>query len=240
MFLASFFLSNLFFSQTGYAEERKDEWVNKNYELSKVKRILIKELVVTEGISLETFDEIRIREFHAEIPNHEKLNVGKLVLIKEQDLLTDIGKLANEDMKVLFKSDPIKYKKILDLYTPILVDQVLEFQLVAFGTDQFYVPESSRSKIEYIDTMVVTKKKGSEEEERTTVRMPVERIEILPAHYKSVVNSGIKAVLRDAKTDENILMILDIRESDYKGLLPMTGRIFERMGDRLGKILNNK
>ena len=67
--------------------------------------------------------------------------------------------------------------------------------------------------------------------------MPVERLKIVPAYYKNVANTGVKSVLKDAKTNENIFMVLDVRDSEYKGILPMTNRILERIGDRIADFL---
>ena len=47
-----FMLSNI-----TYAEERKDEWQNKEYDKENIKRILIKPVIISDGIKLEYFDE---------------------------------------------------------------------------------------------------------------------------------------------------------------------------------------
>ena len=51
-----FMLSNI-----TYAEERKDEWQNKEYDKENIKRILIKPVIISDGIKLEYFDERIIR-----------------------------------------------------------------------------------------------------------------------------------------------------------------------------------
>ena len=43
-------------TQVAFAEEKKDEWVNKNYDINKVHRVLIKPINVT-AMKIDTFDE---------------------------------------------------------------------------------------------------------------------------------------------------------------------------------------
>ena len=40
-------------SNITYAEERKDEWQNKEYDKENIKRILIKPVIFSDGIKLE-------------------------------------------------------------------------------------------------------------------------------------------------------------------------------------------
>lgn len=219
-----------------FAEEKKDEWVNKNYDRNKVHRVLLKPINVA-AIKIDTFDEMRINEFCQELKNHKKLQGERIRFVLQDELLKNIGNIVDQDMQALAKSDPKKYQSLLDTYTLEFVDQVLEFELVVFRIDKVFVPERRYTETEYIDTMVITKKKGSQEEEKTTVRMPVEKLKIVPAYYKNVANTGVKSILKDVKTNENIFMVLDVRDSDYKGILPMTNRILERTGDRIAEFL---
>ena len=46
--------------------------------------------------------------------------------------------------------------------------------------------------------------------------------------------------MTDYKTKENIWMILDMRESEYKGLLPMSERICERIEGKFVDFLEQK
>lgn len=223
-------------TQVAFAEEKKDEWVNKNYDINKVHRVLIKPINVT-AMKIDTFDEMRVNEFCQELKNHKKLQGERIRFVLQDDLLKSIGNIVDQDMQALAKSDPKKYQSLLDTYTLEFVDQVLEFDLVVFRVDKVFVPERRYTEIEYVDTVVITKKKGYNEEEKTTVRMPVERLKIVPAYYKNVANTGVKSVLKDAKTNENIFMVLDVRDSEYKGILPMTNRILERIGDRIAEFL---
>ena len=223
-------------TQVAFAEEKKDEWVNKNYDRNKVHRVLLKPINVA-AIKIDTFDEMRINEFCQELKNHKKLQGERIRFVLQDELLKNIGNIVDQDMQALAKSDPKKYQSLLDTYTLEFVDQVLEFELVVFRIDKVFVPERRYTETEYIDTMVITKKKGSREEEKTTVRMPVEKLKIVPAYYKNVANTGVKSILKDVKTNENIFMVLDVRDSDYKGILPMTNRILERTGDRIAEFL---
>lgn len=230
-------------SNITYAEERKDEWQNKEYDKENIKRILIKPVIISDGIKLEYFDEMRIREYCEQIKNNKKINEIGVKLLSEDDLLGKISGVVNEDLKEVAKSDPQRYQRIMDMNADKFIDQVLEYNLVSYGTEQIYVPEQWHEEIEYVETVVTTTKidnKNNIREEKTVVQIPVKRLKVIPEHYKNIANTGFKTLLTDYKTKENIWMILDMRESEYKGLLPMSERICERIEDKFADFLKQK
>ena len=121
-------------SNITYAEERKDEWQNKEYDKENIKRILIKPVIISDGIKLEYFDEMRIREYCEQIKNNKKINEIGVKLLSEDDLLGKISGVVNEDLKEVAKSDPQRYQRIMDMHADKFVDQILEYNLVSYGT----------------------------------------------------------------------------------------------------------
>lgn len=218
-----------------YADERKDEWQNKEYNKENIKRILIKPLTIADGIELEYFDEVRIREYCEQIKNSKKINEIGVKFLSEDDLLSKLSGVVNEDLKEVAKSDPQRYQRIMDIHADKFIDQILEYNLVSYGTEQIYVPEQWHEEIEYVETVVTTKKtdnKNNIREEKTVVQIPVKKLKVIPEHYRNIANTGFKTLLTDYQTKENIWMILDMRESEYKGLLPMSERICKRIEDK--------
>ena len=134
-------------SNITYAEERKDEWQNKEYDKENIKRILIKPVIISDGIKLEYFDEMRIREYCEQIKNNKKINEIGVKLLSEDDLLGKISGVVNEDLKEVAKSDPQRYQRIMDMNADKFIDQVLEYNLVSYGTEQIYVPEQWHEEI---------------------------------------------------------------------------------------------
>ena len=90
-------------SNITYADERKDEWQNKEYDKENIKRILIKPVIISDGIKLEYFDEMRIREYCEQIKNNKKINEIGVKLLSEDDLLGKISGVVNEDLKEVAK-----------------------------------------------------------------------------------------------------------------------------------------
>ena len=245
--ISSVFLMLLFilFALTNitYADERKDEWQNKEYDKENIQRILIKPVIIADGIELEYFDEVRIREYCEQIKNNKKINKIGVNFLSENDLLSKLSGVVNEDLKEVAKSDPQRYQRIMDMHADKFIDQILEYNLVSYGTEQIFVPEQWREEIEYVETVVTTTKidnKNNIREEKTVVQVPVKRLKVIPEHYRNIANTGFKTLLTDYKTKENIWMILDMRESEYKGLLPMSERICERIEDKFIDFLKQK
>ena len=245
--ISSVFLMLLFilFALTNitYADERKDEWQNKEYDKENIQRILIKPVTIADGIKLEYFDEVRIREYCEQIKNNKKINKIGVNFLSENDLLSKLSGVVNEDLKEVAKSDPQRYQRIMDMHADKFIDQILEYNLVSYGTEQIFVPEQWREEIEYVETVVTTTKidnKNNIREEKTVVQVPVKRLKVIPEHYRNIANTGFKTLLTDYKTKENIWMILDMRESEYKGLLPMSERICERIEDKFIDFLKQK
>ena len=226
-----------------YADERKDEWQNKEYNKENIQRILIKPVTIADGIKLEYFDEVRIREYCEQIKNNKKINKIGVKFLSENDLLSKLSGVVNEDLKEVAKSNPQRYQRIMDMHADKFIDQILEYNLISYGTEQVYVPEQWHEEIEYVETVVTTKKtdnKNNIREEKTVVQIPVKRLKVIPEHYRNIANTGFKTLLTDYKTKENIWMILDMRESEYKGLLPMSERICERIEGKFVDFLKQK
>ena len=226
-----------------YADERKDEWQNKEYNKENIQRILIKPVTIADGIKLEYFDEVRIREYCEQIKNNKKINKIGVKFLSENDLLSKLSGVVNEDLKEVAKSNPQRYQRIMDMHADKFIDQILEYNLISYGTEQVYVPEQWHEEIEYVETVVTTKKtdnKNNIREEKTVVQIPVKRLKVIPEHYRNIANNGFKTLLTDYKTKKNNWMILNMRESEYKGLLPMSERICERIEGKFVDFLKQK
>ncbi|MGL5206343.1 MAG: hypothetical protein ACRC8T_02355, partial [Acidaminococcaceae bacterium] len=107
-----------------YAEEKKDEWQNNNYDKTKIKRVLIRPVKIADGIVLDTFDGIRINAYCEEIKNNKEIKKNGASFLTEKDLAAAIDIVVQEDMNELAKTDPQKYQELLQEYTGQFVDQV--------------------------------------------------------------------------------------------------------------------
>ena len=191
-----------------YADERKDEWQNKEYNKENIQRILIKPVTIADGIKLEYFDEVRIREYCEQIKNNKKINKIGVKFLSENDLLSKLSGVVNEDLKEVAKSDQQRYQRIMDMHADKFIDQILEYNLISYGTEQVYVPEQWHEEIEYVETVVTTKKtdnKNNIREEKTVVQIPVntrhsikanEKMEIIEIQLGEFIKSNDKLKCR--------------------------------------------
>ena len=122
---------------------------------------------------------------------------------------------------------------------PIIADAILNIKVTSFGYDKRFVPESVSTYTEQVETEVevsVQNSNGQWVNSKKKVKKPVERSEIIPAHYDTYANTGMDYTLIDTKTNEAIWMLRDIREAKGKDPMGMTERIMNRAVDYLLKI----
>jgi len=127
----------------------------------------------------------------------------------------------------------------MDRFTPSIVDAILHIKVIAFGYDQRFVSESSRTYKEQEETEVEVDARdstGKWVKKKVKRKQPVQRTVTTPAHYDTYANAGLTYMLVDAKTNETVWMLLDIREAKGKDPMAMTGRIIARAAQRLSKL----
>ena len=226
-------------SATAFAEERKDEWKDRNYSFDKMKIILWDPLFAVNNL-----DGIRQRIIADKLDSQilrddsKKLAAAGFILISRPDLCQRIEKVTGENMAELAKSDAKRYNELLQQYTAIYCTNILQAKVTAYGETQRYVPE----RIETYETQKeVTVRKtinnnGKWVEVNETVTVPVTESRVVPAHYISVGHAGMEYTLLDVQTNQPVWQMVDIREAPSKGPDGMLERIINRGVDMLAKL----
>jgi hypothetical protein len=202
------------------AEERKDEWKKPGFNFDSIRTILVSTSIDPQA-ELERWGKTNFR------------------FITSNQLKERISNVTGVDMQQLEIDDQARYKAEMDRVTPSIVDAILHINVTAFGYDQRFVPESSRTYKEQEEKEVevdVRDSTGKWVKKKVKVKEPVQRTVITPAHYETYANAGLTYMLVDTKTNETVWMLLDIREARGKDPMAMTGRIITRAAKCFAKL----
>lgn len=232
--------SLLFFSMSiGQAEERKDEWKKPGFNFGSIRTILVNSSIDPRA-ELDEFSIRRLETFYAqEFFQDERWVKTNFRFITSNQLKERISNITSANMQQLETEDQARYKTEMDRFTPSIVDAILQIKVTAFGYDQRFVSESSRTYKEQEEKEVevdVRDSTGKWVKKKVKVKQPVQRTVITPAHYDTYGNAGLTYMLVDAKTNETVWMLLDIREARGKDPMAMIGRIIARAAERLSKL----
>ena len=230
----------LFFSMSiCQAEERKDEWKQPDFNFRSIRTILVNTSIDSQT-KLDEFSTRRLETFYAqEFFQDERWVQTTFRFITSNQLKEQISKITGANMQQLEIEDQARYKSEMDSFTPSIVDAILHIKVTAFGYDQRFVPKSIRTYTEQVEKEVVVDvrdSRGKWVKKRVKVKEPVQRTVITPAHYDTYGNAGLTYMLVDAKTNETVWMLLDIREARGKDPMAMTGRIITRAAEHLSKL----
>lgn len=232
--------SLLFFSlSVCQAEERKDEWKKPDFDFRSIRTILVNTSIDPQA-ELDEFHIRRLDTFYfQEFFQHERWEKTNFQFTTSNQLKERITKITGTDMQQLEKEDPARFQSEMDSFIPNMVDAILQIKVTSFSYDQRYVPESVRTYREQVETEVevdIQDAKGKWVKKTVKLKQPVQRTVITPAHYDTYANAGLTYMLVDAKTNETVWMLLDIREARGKDPMSMTGRIITRAAQRLSKL----
>ena len=223
---------------TALAQERKDEWQDKDTVFSQFKTIVIH----TEYDSNLAIDEISLKKLETLLDTaiwKEKL--GTIRWLNDEQLVQQIGRLSQTDMSTLKSSDPAAYAALLTEYSPKVADAQLTLRVQQWGYTQVYVPESWESYTRYRSVpvkIVETDAKGNRTVTTHWEQVPFEEMRLIPAHYNQISHAGMTLSLTNSKTGEKVWMLLDLRDADAsKKPIEMTERILRRAAGRFASLL---
>lgn len=236
-----FFACLLFLSMSNcQAEERKEEWKNPDFNFSNVKTIVVN-TSVDPAAELDKFNIRKMDTYclNAFSQDGKEWSQRDVKFISRNQLIDRISEVTGEDMRQLEVEDQVHYKSQMDSFTPLIADAILEIKVTSFGYDERFVPKSSYTYTEKVETEIEVSHRDSRGrwiKEKKKIKQPVKRRRIIPAHYDTYGNVGMDYTLIDTKTNEAIWMLLDVREALGKDPIDMAERIINRTADRLSKL----
>lgn len=221
------------------AEGRKDEWKKPGFNFGSIRTILVNTSIDPQ-VELDEFSIRRLETFYTqEFFQNKRWEKTSFQFIAFNQLKEQISKITGVNMQQLETEDQARYKSEMESFTPSIVDAILQIKVTSFGYDRRFVPESSHTYKEQIEKEVevdVRDSNGKWVKKKVKVKEPVQRTVTTPAHYDTYGNAGLTFILVDAKTNETLWMLLDIREARNKDPMAMTGRIIARSAKNLSKL----
>lgn len=222
------------------AQERKDEWKKPDFDFGKVKTILVNTSIDPKA-QVDQFNIRKLENFYSKTLMQDKNRWSKnnFRFITLDQLKDKISNITGENIRQMEIDNVAQYKSEMDRFTLLMTDAVLNIKLTSFGYDQRFVPESSYTYTEEVETEIESNYQDSSGRwvhGKKTIKIPVTRVRTTPAHYDSYGNAGVEYTLINNKTNESIWMLLDIREANGKDPMDMTERIINRAAGSLSKL----
>lgn len=222
-----------------FAQERKDEWKDKNTGFRQLKAIVIHAdydpLLEIDEISRKKLDSLLSAAIWQE-------KIGSIRWLTEEQLVQQIGRLSQTDMNDLKTSDPSAYAALLTEYTSKIVDAKLTLKVRQWGYTQVYVPETWETYTRYRSVpvkVIETDTKGNRTVTTHWEQVPFEEMRLVPAHYNQISHAGLELSLVSSKTGEKVWMLLDLRDANArKKPIDMTERIIKRAIGRFASLLD--
>lgn len=211
------------------AKEVKREWQDKNFDVKKIRTILI----MPTTIKGDTDDKMLPTVLNGMITErfNDKNVKNNIHFIMLDDAYSRLNLLTGEDLKDLKQSDINKFNQVWNNNIAKICDAILVSETTSMGTEIFTYKKIVNKVITY-DQEQKDSNDNSTKTKTSTLTVPVEQTVTAER-----VSAGLEFTLQNAKTLQPIWYILDSRdrENDIVGMTSpedMFKRITERAFDR--------
>lgn len=224
----------LFVSVSSIVSAEKQEWIDKNYDFSKVKRVLIHEPIVSDklknGISERQISEI----FNSKLKLPENVKV-----VTTADIVNKVKIDNGIDIIGLMSQNPKEAAKLYYEAIPNYADIVISSRVFEYSVGSEYREGYTYSTTEY-QTAYVNNNLGTN---LGTIDMPVSKTNSVPGGNVPVVYASVRWDVYDSKTGKAVIARLDDRaranEKAFDNTKPkdlyqrITGSFFDFISDEL-------
>lgn len=188
----------LFFTNTASAE--KQEWFDKAYDFSKVKRILVYEPLIADKLKngINEHEILELFQAKMKLPNTVKVITFSDVV---NAIMTDTG----IDLYALYKEKPQEATKLLVESIPKYADISVSSKVFEYSMGTQYREGFTYNTTEY-QTSYVSGYGGS-----ATVTTPVTRTHTVPGGNVPVAYAAVRFEVQDLQSGKNIFIRLDDR-----------------------------
>lgn len=221
------------------AEERKEEWHERDFRFSALRNVDY-QISGVEELKLEEIDRRKLEDVLD--GSFAAAKAGHVQWLSQKQLQERIYKSVQSDLAALKRDDPEQYQLRWNELLPKAVDAHLTVKVRQWGYIQVYVPETTETYTEYRSTPIHVVQYDANGNAKTVVQwveIPIERVRIIPAHYEPLAQAGLEFVLTDANSGQKIWMLLDMREArGGKTPADMAGRIVSRLIEQLTELQN--
>lgn len=188
-----------------FGEERKEEWANDTYSFKQLKTVLVQYSIQSDITLSET----------------------------ERQKLDDAFRAS------FFKNDKkakLTYISLPATHLPAVADAILKVTITAHNYSTVHIEQTTEIYTDYEYRTIYEPYYNSGRYAGSiarTIQVPVTKTRFVPAHDIQIAHAGAEFVLEDAKTQQSVWRLVDIREAPSKSALSMTERIFERAKGQL-------
>jgi len=217
-----------------FGEEKKEEWANAAYSFKQLKTVLV-QYSIQSDISLSETERQKLDDaFRASFFKNDKKQ--KLTYISLTAAEASLEKLLSLQLTELKETASPKYEETLTAHLPAIANAILKVTITAQNYSTVHIEQTTEIYTDYEYRTIYEPYYNSGRYAGSTARtiqVPVTKTRYVPAHDVQIAHAGAEFVLEDAKTQQPVWRLVDIREAPSKSALSMTERIFERAKGQL-------
>lgn len=218
------------------AEERKDEWRQKDYPFNTIKLVVLQ---VEFGEKVQ-MDDLKQRIISDKVASAFSTNLrfaqAELSFLKQDELVKRLTAVSGEDYAALAVSDPAKYAQAIKEGAAFYCQGILKVRIGQYYDTVRHIPEHietyETTKQVHINK-VVTASNGSQVTVDEWVSVPVTEARIVPARDETTVYTSVECTLFDAKTGQPIWKMVDSRDALEKDKDGMIERTLQRAAEKV-------
>lgn len=219
-----------------HAEERKDEWKQRDYPFNTIKLVLLQ---VEFGEKAKT-DELKQRiltdKVAAAFSTNLRFAQAELSFLSQDELIKRMTAVNGEDYAALAINDPAKYAQSIKEGAAFYCQGILKVHIGQYYDTVRHIPEHietyETTKQVHINK-VVTASNGSQVTVDEWVSVPVTEARVVPARDETTVYTSVEITLSDAKTGQPIWKMIDSRDALDKDKDGMIERTLQRAAEKV-------
>ena len=222
------------FLNTGVALAEKQEWVDKTYDFSKVKRIVIFDPNILDKLKNGINEKEIIEIFKS------KAKIEKVIIIELSKICNNIYLDTGINLVELNQQNPSEALRILDESLPKYADIYVASSVNEYSMGSQYNEGYTYNTTSY-QTSYVTGPGGT-----ATIQTPVNQTHTIPGGYVSVAYANVRFEVYDIKTNKAIFTRIDNRQRSNDTIFEhgkpkdLYGRITKSFFDDLSKKINKE
>lgn len=218
------------------AEERKDEWKQRDYPFNTIKLVLL-QVEFGEKVQLDDLKQRILKDKVADaFSTNLRFAQAELSFLSQDELTKKLTAVNGEDYAAMSNSDPAKYAQAIKDGAAFYCQGVLKVRIVQYYDTIRHIPEHietyETTKQAHINK-VVTASNGSQVTINEWVSVPVTEARVVPARDESTMYTSVEFTLLDAKTGQPIWKMIDSRDALEKDKDGMVTRTLQRAAEKV-------
>ena len=183
-----------------FAAAEKQEWVDKTYDFTKVKRVLVYPPTIPDNMKNGIIEKDLSETYLSKIKLPSNVQVLDILTI-----IRSIQKDTGIDLPAMHQKNQQEAIKLLNEYIPNYVDMIVCSKIVKYSTGSQYQESYSYNTTSY-QTSYINGTNGS-----AAIQTPVNQTHVVPGGDALVLYAGVRWDVYDAKTNTVVFSRIDDR-----------------------------